>query len=373
MRTRLVLHVLLFAVLAWPLPAAVAGPPWASLLPFRRVEAKPEVGYELTEKDGPWLILAANFSGDGAESQAQELVHELRRRFRLPAYIHRQHFDFSDGIDQVSYTQPHKRRRYNQAAQYDAIAVLVGDFADINDADLAKTLDKIKYARPDCLDLEKRETSTQRFAGLRELYRKMNRDESKRRRGPMGTAFATRNPLLPQEYFTQGGLDPFVASLNRRVKFSLLDNPGKFTVKVATFRGDSTINMSKIAELEATGEVSDKLEVAAEQAHRLTMALRKRKVEAYEYHDRHESLVTIGSFESEGVPLSNGTIDINPEMLSIMQKYGAAKRSIPGLSEVGLQPRTLEGIPFDIQPYPMAVPRRSSSIGAAYSRRGLFR
>ena len=368
------LRVALFlpvAILCGLSNAAFAGPPWTSFLPFRRVAADKQQVYELREKDGPWLILAASFSGEGAEVQARELIYELRKRLQIPAYLHRKKFDFTEGIDGVSHTGRPKRMRYDKAVRYDEIAVLVGDFPSIDDTDLSKTLEKIKFARPECLDLEKRDSSTQRFAGLRQLYRKMNGDELKRNKGPMGSAFATRNPLLPKEYFSQGGPDEFVVNLNRRVKFSLLQNPGKFTVRVATFRGEYTINMSKIADLEMSGEVSDKLEVAAQESHRLTMALRKQDIEAYEYHDRHESIVTIGSFDTEGVPLPNGTVDINPEILDIMKKFGGVRQSIPGRPEVGLQPQTLDGVVFDIQPYPIPVPRRS--IGTAYSRRSFLR
>ena len=130
--------------------------------------------------------------------------------------------------------------------------------------------------------------------------------------------------------------------------------------------------MQKIAVHQVSTEVSNKLEIAAEKANRLTLALRKQGVEAYEFHDRHESLVTIGSFESEGTPLSDGNVDINQEILKIMRTYGAAQRQLPGQPVLGLQPRMLENIAFDIQPMPMKVPRRS--IGADYARpRGLFR
>ena len=350
---------------------AVASPPWVSFLPFRKAEPTREKPYELSENDGPWLILAASFSGEGAEGQAQELAEELRRRFRVPAYLHRKRFDFSDTFEGYTHGGRRTTMRYVQDESYNGIAVLVGDFSSINDHDLEKILEKIKFANPECLDLAKRGGSTQRFAGLRELYRKMNGDESKRKKGPMGSAFVTRNPMLPKEYFSQSGPDEFVISLNRGVKYSLLENPGRVTVCVAKFRGDYSVNMSKIADAELNGKVSDKLEVAADQAHRLTKALRKRGVEAYEYHDRHESLVTIGSFDSEGTPLPDGTVDINADILKIMKTYGASKQALPGGAQLGLQPRTLDGVPFDIQPLPIKVPRQS--IAGDYVRRGLFR
>jgi hypothetical protein len=119
--------------------------------------------------------------------------------------------------------------------------------------------------------------------------------------------------------------------------------------------------------LPSRGEVN-KLEEAADHAHRLTEALRKRGVEAYEFHDRFESVVTVGNFESPGTPLPDGRIDLRPEIYKIMQTYGAERSDLPQQGEA-LKPRTLEGIRFDIQPMPVKVPRRSlASTYAAGNR-----
>jgi hypothetical protein len=225
---------------------------------------------------------------------------------------------------------------------------------------LAKCLDKIKHARPDCLDISKRKESSQKFVALREWYRRINGDEEKRSKGPMGNAFVTRNPRLPTTYFSPEGIDEFVVGLNRGVEYNLLENPGNYTVRVATFRGDETINQRQVAELRESGKVTDKLAVAADRAHRLAVALRKRKIEAYEFHDRNESIVTIGSYESEGTTLQDGTIEINPSVLKVMETYSASREPIPGQQSVlGLQPKAIEGIAFDVQPLPIRVPRAS--------------
>src|SRR5687768_5618467 len=108
----------------------------------------------------------------------------------------------------------------------------------------------------------------------------------------MGNAFVTRNPLLPEDYFVAPGLDPLVLDMNCGVEFSLLDCPGQFSVRVATFRGESTMDLTKMGTESGSpfhtglfnGEPS-KLELAAEKAHKLTVALREQKIEAYEFHD----------------------------------------------------------------------------------------
>ncbi len=341
-----------------------AAPPWETLLPFKRVDADPNAAYRLTKENGPWLILAASFSGEHAEQQARELVQELRTGMNLSAYTHRQTYDFTQPVPGIGYDPEGnpKQMRYRTAARYDAVAVLVGDFPSVEDPNLDKTLEKLKYARPACLDLRRRGQSSQRFSGLRELYRTVSTDPEKRKRGPMGAAFATRNPLLPAEYFVSGGLDQFVVDMNKDLQYSLLKCKGKYSVRVATFRGQGTMNLKKMA----TMEVTDELDKAAEKAHALTLALRKQNVEAYEFHDRHESIVTIGSFETVGTPRPDGKTEINPTVLQIMQAYGAERTSLPGVGgQLALQPRKMNGISFDAQPLPVETPR--TSIGAAYS------
>lgn len=352
-----------------PMIATAVDAPWAALIPFKKSLSTDPKTFALTAEQGPWLILAASFSGDKAETHAMALITELRGKYKLPAYWHKQTYDFSQPTEGTMINQRGEKAkmRFVHSDKYDALAVLVGDFRSVDDSSLDKTLDKIKYLKPDCLDLTKNKESSQSFAGIKEIFRKVSTDPARSKKGPMGSAFATRNPLLPDEYFTASGVDDFVAKLNRGVKYSLLENPGKFTVRVASFRGATSINQREIEELQRSGKVTDKLAVAADKAHRLTTALRKQGVEAYEFHDRTESVVTIGHFESEGTPLPNGAIEINPDMYRIVRQYQAGQTPIPGRRMIGMQPKVLDGVSFDVQPVPMAVPRRS--IAADYARR----
>jgi hypothetical protein len=108
-----------------------------------------------------------------------------------------------------------------------------------------------------------------------------------------------------------------------------------------------------------------KLEEAADKANKLTEALRKRGVEAYEFHDRYESIVTVGSFDSVGMPRPDGKTEISPEIHQIMETYGPKRQRLPGQGGYGLVPYSLNGIPCDVQPMPVEVPRLS--IAAAYA------
>jgi hypothetical protein len=350
---------------------AQAKPPWASLFPFSRVEADPDKSYVLSESNGPWMILVSSFAGPGSEQQAQQLVLELRKEYRVPAYIHRRSYDYTKpviGLGLNRYGEP-KKMRYRHAAKFDEYAVLVGDFDSYDNPQVAKTLKKMKYAHPECLDLNRNKRSTQRLALLREIHRRVTSDEDKRAQGPMGSAFVTRNPLLPEEYFQSGELDELVLEMNEGVEFSLLDAPRDYTLQIATFRGEETMILDEIERLSNSRSASGKLAEAAVKAHRVTMALRKRGVEAYEFHDRHESIVTVGSFATMGRPLENGTVEINPAIHQLMNQFRAREEALPGGGAAGMVPVNVDGISLDIQPMPIKVPRPSVAAAVAGKRR----
>ncbi len=87
----------------------------------------------------------------------------------------------------------------------------------------------------------------------------------------------------------------------------------------------------------------------------MTVALRTKGYEAYEFHDRFASIVTVGSFNSVGTPRSDGKIEINPMIHQLMQVFAAK----PMGGE--LVPKQVIGILCDIQPIPVEVPKRSIS------------
>ncbi len=359
-RKQMLVLLVAIAGLLWDGLAVWAIPNLQSLIPFgKRVEADPTKSYVLTEEQGPWMILACSFSGPGAEQQARELVLELRQRFNLEAYQHRALFDYTEpviGLGYDKYGNP-RRMRYRQSMRVEEIAVLVGNFESPDEPAIQAALHKVKYARPECLDLEKRKTSYQRFAGLREWQKRLSPDPEKKEMGPMRTAFVTRNPLLPEEYFRPVGIDPVLLQMNSNVPYSLIDCPGKYTVRVATFKGEATMKVNEpIGKRSPFNHGPSKLELAAEKAHRLTLALREKGIEAYQWHDIFESVVTIGSFDVVGTPRPDGYVEINPDIHAIIETYRGRPRPLPnGL--IGLEPRMLDGIPFDVQPLPVRVPK----------------
>ena len=228
------------------------------------------------------------------------------------------------------------------------------------------------------------------------MQREVRKRLGKGEQGPMGHAFMTRNPLLPREYFVPQAVDEEVAKWNKNVEYSLLKCPGKYSIKVATFRGRVSLKAANDGEPDATEtralSKDDPLVVAAQNANDLTRALREKGWEAYEFHDRRESYVTVGSFDSAQqlptgqfvVPDRDAQIIINtfgartpnnifnrpaPQdtRLEEQKKQEFYSRLGGGMGAQGFHPKRFIGLPFDIDPVAIAVPK--TSLTTAYIRR----
>jgi hypothetical protein len=186
----------------------------------------------------------------------------------------------------------------------------------------------------------------------------------------MGHAMITTNPKLGKDFFVPQGIDPLVVEANKGVEHSLLDCPGKYTVQVATFRGRMTIDQQEISAIN-TGrkEMKGQLVEATEKAHKLTEALRLKGHEAYEFHDRFASIVTVGSFDYTSRQMPDGRAAVNPAVQAVVDRFGPKQTPFGGQTR-GMAQQMLLGIPFDMQPKPVHVPKQSI---AARQTRGLSR
>jgi hypothetical protein len=329
----------------------------------------------LTQENGPWLIVAASFSGQGAERQATELARELRSRYRLKSYLHEMNFRLDDenlgrGLDEYGGSV---RLRYQRGDQFRELSVLVGDFTSIDDPEAQETLERIKTLQPDALNVDPN-TSAQSMAQVRQGEGSLLEKLGKRKRGPMSQAFFTRNPRLPREYFVPKGVDAFVAKMNQGVEHSLLDCPGNYTVKVATFRGKTILQTSSTSGDAAEGRKTpfwsrrkkddhNPLVEAAENAHLLTAELRAHGYEAYEFHDRNESIVTIGSFAQASQQLTDGRIVPAPAVQRIIETFGAAYDTPPDpLSGIGNDAGTQRRVEQEQQQFSMRLNGQQSPI-----------
>jgi hypothetical protein len=357
---------------------ANAAPPWGELISMKSVDADPDKNYLLTEENGPWMVMACSFSGNGAEKQAQDLAYELRKRYKLPAYTYKGRFDPGEaqgrGVDEFGNPRKWNYMKYKDSRDKEKarhpelveVAVLVGNYRSSDDPDGQKTLQKIKTASPHCLEIKEGQQTNQTLAGWRMIQKQVKETlgNEKKTAGLMDHAFITTNPLLPPEFFSQkNNVDDLVLALNKDVPYSLLDCPGKYTVQVATFKGNVVIKQDEIQAIQnGDKEMQSELGKAAEKADKLTNALRMKGYDAYQFHDHNASIVTIGSFDSVGTPRADGRIEINPEVHKIMKTFGAEATTLPGQSVPVTPLKTLVGIPFDIQPIPVQVPKRSFSM-----------
>jgi hypothetical protein len=336
--------------------------PWDRLFTIGRVEADPHKTYTLTEENGPWLIMACSFNGDDARQQANDLVYELRKRYKLVAYVYAKKFDFGDEeLTRRNQFTPGLRRKYAAGSAVEEIAVMVGDYEHIDDSAAQKTLHDLKYAQPDCLKPKEGKEPSLCLATWRGLQNEAHRvlGIKEGEKGPMGHAFITTNPLRPKSYYANKGIDKFIEKINADNPYSLLKCPGKYTVQVATFHGQVTIDQRKIQDLERSQNFDGgSLAQAGEKALKLAEALRIDHYEAYVLHDRYASIVTVGSFNSVGTPRPDGRIEINPKINDLIQRFSGVP--LPD-RDGAVAAKTLLGIPFDIQAVPVEVPRRSIS------------
>ncbi len=387
-----------------------AKPLWKKLIPEARVEVKKNGDLGLTKTNGPWQIMASRFSSADAKQKAEQLALSLRKNHNIPAYVHHKLFQLETnntlgrGLKTYGAKIIH---RYKNGSRFDEYAVLVGDYASIDDERAKKMLKTIKSLKPSFFDSEKSQLTRDNSGSyaLKQIRYSQNQIRKQLHgevRGPMSHAFMTRNPLLPQDYFTPKGIDKTVASYNKGVKYSLLNCPGKYTVKVATFSGKITLIAGSgfsTATRKNKKPKKDLLAEAAQHAHLLTIALRGLGWEAYEFHNRTESYVTVGSFNKivdrtlptgEKIPVNDvikivhtfGAAYDSPSNLTTGRKPNAAtqrnmdkvyknftQRMLSNKTQVatGYKPKFLTSskngpiLLFDIQPHTILAPKRSIS------------
>lgn len=345
-----------FVVLTPASPAFSEGPSFLRLFGIRKVEADPSKEYELTEVEGPWMVLAETFSGPEGKKQAHQLVIELRRDYDMPAYVYKENFDFTKPIG--SFGPEQKQLRYANAARYEAYAVLVGEFDSVNHPELKTTLQTLKTIQPGVFSEVSPETEVGAMAAIRRIHQQLTKSDQRKSRGPMFNAFVTRNPMLPDNFTQAPEVDSFVRRLNENVEHSLLDCKGKYTVVVRTFEGLSTtmIGGKVKKDLEPS---SDRLDQSADLANQMVMALREKGVEAYEYHDRSKSIVTVGSFETLGRPIGD-SFEYAPEIRRTIEQYASGERfERDPQGNIVRVANHIKKIPFDVEPHPIAVPKVS--------------
>lgn len=288
------------------------------------IENDPAKEYSLNEKHGPWMIMVATFrdvhddkrktEGLSAKEAANKLVHELRAK-GIPAYTYAQEVK-KEAISTYDRLGNQDKRVFN--AQLDMVCVLAGNYPKIEDPVGQKTLGYVKRFRPKFI------ADPKSGAAVNPLIAQQ--------KGPFAGAFLTINPCLNPTEIVRQKPDNEIKYLNSGIDYPLVKMPHKYTLKVATFTGKSAVPMgnSRFKGQEADFDKSIfeagpynpyNLARAGEDATQLTYTLRqngaatqrafgKDRFEAYVYHDKFQSIVTIGGFDSPDDPEIKRLVEI---------------------------------------------------------------
>jgi hypothetical protein len=306
---------------------------------------EPVEPYLLTKQAGPFMVIAHTFRGPDAVRWAQALAMELRSSHQLMAYIYFKKIkpmnsnvrgvpptsNPEDGEGRIS--EPEIYRIYDEAV------VLVGDKPTMKEAeDLLKFVKKIK---PATLSNVPSIFPWRTGAGLK-------------------NAIVTANPLIPaQELFARES-DPLVEAMNKG-PYSIYNCPGPYTLVVARFVGRSAFGEGDKDFLKDDNLKTSPLAKATDDAELMAAELNKDPqfkqagYQAYVYHDRNKSVVTLGHFnnkvENEKIFKDQKVQSIRQHLDKLNQQYLTAGKLAAPLS------------PTDMMEVPKASVKQKASGG----------
>jgi hypothetical protein len=267
------------------------------------------------------MIMVTSLRGDTPESEenankaALDLVKEFRN-LKIPAWIHQQ----SEEIEEVAaFDRTGQRVRRRVSAQQHRVCVLAGQYPSVEDKTAQETLAWIQKFHPKALE-------------------KGTYQATPGRPGPLSRAFLTLNPMLTEEEIQAMAFhkDKLLQQLNKDRDFNLLGNRGKYTLQVATFQGASkhVVANGQKAEKEATFKFDSMLkdnitlDKAGQDAWTLVHYMRAQGHDAYVYHERYKSVVTVGSFSDPN----------DPAIGRAVQAYGAKMKKDPNTRRDAVTP-----------------------------------
>lgn len=271
-----------------------------------KVEAVRGKRYKLTSQHGPWMVMVAAFrdvpeerrvQGLTADQAANQVVYELRK-MGIPAYTFRQQQQMGE---LMGFDRNREDSTRNYIARHEGVAVLAGNFKSPDEDMAARVLKFLKDG------YEPKFLKDEKYGGII--------PSTPGRQKALSRAHMTVNPLMSAQEIKRKSVDPLLKRLNSDSEYALIRNKGRYSLRVATFRGNSMMQLGNRTPAKAQGYFEkmigggDSLDEAGQNAWELTQALRSarslgygRDFEAYVHHDRYESYVTIGSFDSPGDP-----------------------------------------------------------------------
>jgi len=276
------------------------------------IEAVKGKKYRLTKQHGPWMVFVASlsqpkegFRGEGLTPQeaADELVYELRKQ-GVPAYTYSQ----EEEVENLKTVD--RRGRLAQRSflsQKGSVCVLAGNYKSNSSDTAQKTLKWIETKfDPELFATEQATNGIFTKLASGGVFR-----STPGRKRPLQGAFLTVNPLLSPDEARSRKRDPLLLKLNNNSNYTIMNNKGKYTLVIASFYGKSVTSVGESKFQKAKqffNSESSGLDDAAREANALVYHMRNipapyEPFEAYVFHDRYKSVVTVGSFDSPKDPL----------------------------------------------------------------------
>ena len=362
-------------------------------MPFGASKQK-TVQLNLTKEAGPWLIMCASFDGLDGRQQAINLADELRKTNGLTAYVYRQHFDFSAdvadrGLGLAKPTTggrenvPKRKMKLLNQSEKTEYAVLVGNYKSDESSKAQRDLAIVKKLQPESMRTYSAElgdtpqagnrlrADSEALFGTNAGFKRMSTSAADSK-FPLRLAILVTNPMVPEQVRAQATVDHYILGLNRGRKYSLLNNPKPYTLKIASFSGEVIVRPQdsaresdrlwrnkKFSSKEDTGLVQ-----AAKRAKILTEYLRSKNVEAYVFHDRFSSYVCVGGFD--WVRKGDGPDAVaNPEVTQLAKVFAAKPVGGGQVTTIRLPARLLEaGVTCDANPFTVAVPHKKGRVAS---------
>jgi hypothetical protein len=326
------------------------------------IEADPDKVYHLTRHHGPWMIMVASFFDTGPIDEestspieaANALVLELRQ-CGLPAYVYEM-----DSLDSPVMTTNRlgEEEMRRPSHRYHEICVMAGNYSSIEDPVAQETLAWVK-----------------RYNIQSEAFTDVVFSRTPGQPAPLSGAFLTVNPILtPEEISALQREEDFrdLASFNIGIPYSLLNNPGNYTLVIATFRGqvihqgldpnrdepsDGRSATVRALEMITGGSIAERagLAEAARSATQLASHLNvNEEVEAYVWHDQFTSVVTVGSFTSPQDP----TIELYRQRFAVQPHVDPTTMEMHGFTQIPVDygSNEYQMIVYDPVPQLMPVP-----------------
>ena len=323
-----------------------------------RIDATEGRQYRITKQHGPWMIMVVSLTetpvkrrttGLSPSEAADQLVYALRRK-QIPAYAFRLSEQPGNPLNRSG--ADGEGLRYRQ--QRDSICVLAGNYKSPDSTVAQRTLKYIKS-----LDFNNMHLDWKDNGGV--FYATPGQPR------PFSGAFLTYNPLFtPQEIEAQKR-DTMIRDMNRSGEYSIIKNPGRYTLVVASLKGTSQTQIgNRLSRAQGQAmrpfKISGTLNEAGLRAWKITEMLREGRFngsqrgttfEAYCYHDRYVSYVTIGSFDDQNDP----RIAHLAQLFKAKQQTGSNGQPFTTGESIIVPGNPPETVIFDPVPRLIAVPQ----------------